>query len=113
MADEKVSLLVLGSPVISPKAPRKILRPSLDERLGAKSLGRSPQPTQSHASSKDDFFKSIPLSKATQMKAVRRGAIPGEGIGSPRRGRSVLSDGGRRGRSPVEWEGQQHWSEVK
>ena len=44
MADEKVTLLVLGSPVISPKAPRKILKPSLDERIGARSLGRSPQP---------------------------------------------------------------------
>ena len=56
MADEKVSLLVLGSPVISPKAPRKILKSSLDERKGEKSLGRSPQPTQPLASSKDDFF---------------------------------------------------------
>ena len=112
MADEKFTLLVLGSPVISPKAPRKILKPSLDERKGANSLGRKAQTTQSQASSKDDFLQSVPLSQTT-MKAGRRGASPAHVRGSPRRGRSVLSDGGRRGRSPVEWEGQQHWSEVK
>ena len=105
------ALIVFGSPVISPKAPRKILAPSVNVKFREESYRRSAPPSQ--ASSVGDVFKSFPLSKTSQIRAGGRTTSPSVGRGSPvRRGRSILSDGGRRGRSPVEWEGQQHWSEV-
>ena len=104
--------IVFGSPVISPKAPRKILAPFFNGTTQKeRAHKRSVSPSQ--ASSRSDVFKSFPLSKTNQIRAGRRAASPSVSQGSPlRTGRSPLSDGGRSGRSPVEWEGQQHWSEV-
>ena len=102
--------LLLGSPVISPKAPRKILAPSFEK--GIKSDERLLQP--SLESLAKPIFKSFPLSRTDQVQTVIKAKSTVHEKESPlRRGRSILSDGGRRGRSPVDWEGQQHWSEVK
>ena len=51
MTGEQEALQVLGSPVTSPKALRKFLKPN-----------------QSQATSNRDLLKSVPLSKATKMK---------------------------------------------
>ena len=100
--------LLLGSPIISPKAPRKVLTPTI--KKARKSEVKITRPAQDSWT----ILEPIPLSKTSQVQTGRRSKRPGHDKDSPlRRGRSILSDGGRRGRSPVEWDSQQHWSEVK
>ena len=56
-------------------------------------------------------FKPTILSKTSQVSTSKKSKSPS--LGSPiRKGRSVLTDGGRQGRSYMDWETQQHWSEV-
>ena len=83
--------LVLGSPVISPKAPRKTLQKHIPEATDI------------------DILKYSPVTKiTTEQKKIKEDGRPKK----IRRGRSLLSDGGRGSKSPVEWENQPHWSEV-